>query len=192
VNRPLDSRRREPLERSIVASIGSRCCRESSRRSPRSIRRTHRSPSGSSSWHARTRRFPCGCCAWPTARRAGYADVDTIPAALARVGTRTLAELILALSAIEVFVPRTRQQRDLWMHSLTALSASCITTCTIARTLDSLSGSSAYTVMGNNAPGPYSALPANPRVRGVLLDRPLGGLVDFARGSIRRPDGVPC
>ena len=54
----------------------------------------------------------------------GNADIDTIPDAIRRVGTAGLANLILALSVVEVFVPHTRGQRNLWIHSIqTALAA---------------------------------------------------------------------
>lgn len=50
---------------------------------------------------------------------------DTIPRAIVEVGTRNLANLVLSLSVIEVFVPRTRGQRNLWIHSIqTAITAS--------------------------------------------------------------------
>jgi len=50
--------------------------------------------------------------------------IDTIPEAILRVGSRGLANMILALSVVEVFVPHTRGQRNLWIHSIqTALAA---------------------------------------------------------------------
>ena len=52
------------------------------------------------------------------------AEIDTIPEAIQRVGTAGLANVILALSVVEVFVPHTRGQRNLWIHSIqTALAA---------------------------------------------------------------------
>jgi putative nucleotidyltransferase with HDIG domain len=49
---------------------------------------------------------------------------DTIPRAIVAVGTRSLANLILSLSVVEVFVPHTRGQRNLWIHSIqTAMTA---------------------------------------------------------------------
>ena len=44
--------------------------------------------------------------------------IDTIPEAILRVGTHHLANMILALSVVEVFVPSTRAQRNLWIHSI--------------------------------------------------------------------------
>ncbi len=44
--------------------------------------------------------------------------IDTIPDAVLRVGTHNLAHMILALSVVEVFVPNTRPQRNLWIHSI--------------------------------------------------------------------------
>ena len=55
---------------------------------------------------------------------AGTAEIDTIPGAILRVGTKGLARTILALAVVEVFVPRTRGQRNLWIHSIqTAVAA---------------------------------------------------------------------
>jgi len=54
----------------------------------------------------------------------GGAVVDTIPGAILRVGVQGLAGLVLALSVVEVFVPHTPGQRNLWIHSIqTALAA---------------------------------------------------------------------
>jgi putative nucleotidyltransferase with HDIG domain len=54
----------------------------------------------------------------------GGGEIDTIPEAIQRVGTAGLANVILALSVVEVFVPHTRGQRNLWIHSIqTALAA---------------------------------------------------------------------
>ena len=51
-------------------------------------------------------------------------EIDTIPGAIQRVGTKGLANVILALSVVEVFVPHTHGQRNLWIHSIqTALAA---------------------------------------------------------------------
>jgi putative nucleotidyltransferase with HDIG domain len=51
-------------------------------------------------------------------------EIKTIPDAILRVGTAGLANVILALSVVEVFVPHTRGQRNLWIHSIqTALAA---------------------------------------------------------------------
>lgn len=52
------------------------------------------------------------------ARPGGGVSVDSIPTAIFRVGARALAELVLTHSVIEVFVPRTRAQRHLWVHSI--------------------------------------------------------------------------
>jgi putative nucleotidyltransferase with HDIG domain len=50
--------------------------------------------------------------------------IDTIPGAILEVGAHNLANLILALSVVEVFVPHTRAQRNLWIHSIqTAMAA---------------------------------------------------------------------
>ena len=49
---------------------------------------------------------------------AGAAPVDTIPDAILRVGTRRLAEMILSASVVQVFLPRTRGQQLLWIHSM--------------------------------------------------------------------------
>ena len=55
---------------------------------------------------------------------AGHGVIDTIPEAILRVGSHGVAHLILALSVVEVFVPHTRRQRNLWIHSIqTALAA---------------------------------------------------------------------
>lgn len=57
----------------------------------------------------------------------GDKPVTTIPEAILRVGSHNLAHTILSLSVIEVFVPHTRGQRNLWIHSIqTALAASRI------------------------------------------------------------------
>jgi putative nucleotidyltransferase with HDIG domain len=54
----------------------------------------------------------------------GSGGIDTIPGAVLRVGARGLAKIVLALSVVEVFVPQTRGQRNLWVHSIqTALAA---------------------------------------------------------------------
>ncbi len=54
----------------------------------------------------------------------GTREVDTIPGAILRVGAQGLAKILLALSVVEVFVPHTRGQRNLWIHSIqTALAA---------------------------------------------------------------------
>jgi putative nucleotidyltransferase with HDIG domain len=54
----------------------------------------------------------------------GSGEIDTIPDAIQRVGTGGLANVILALSVVEVFVPHTQGQRNLWIHSIqTALAA---------------------------------------------------------------------
>ena len=60
------------------------------------------------------------------ANSAGYGGggVETIPGAIVRAGAHNLANMILALSGVEVFVPHTRGQRNLWIHSIqTALAA---------------------------------------------------------------------
>lgn len=55
---------------------------------------------------------------------SGRREIDNIPAALLRIGTKHLAEMIFALSVIEVFVPHTQAQRNLWIHSIqTSLGA---------------------------------------------------------------------
>jgi putative nucleotidyltransferase with HDIG domain len=57
-------------------------------------------------------------------RNQGGGGIDTIPAAIVEVGAHNLANLILALSVVEVFVPHTRGQRSLWIHSIqTAMAA---------------------------------------------------------------------
>jgi putative nucleotidyltransferase with HDIG domain len=54
----------------------------------------------------------------------GDRTIKTIPDAIVQVGTRSLAEMIFALSVIEVFVPHTQAQRNLWIHSIqTAVAA---------------------------------------------------------------------
>lgn len=59
----------------------------------------------------------------------GRGVVDTIPGAILRVGAHGVANIILALSVVEVFVPHTRGQRNLWIHSIqTALTARCLAT----------------------------------------------------------------
>jgi putative nucleotidyltransferase with HDIG domain len=51
-------------------------------------------------------------------------NVATIKQALIQVGSKRLADMILALSIVEVFVPSTQAQRNLWIHSIqTAFSA---------------------------------------------------------------------
>jgi putative nucleotidyltransferase with HDIG domain len=58
------------------------------------------------------------------ARSIGHGEITTIGDAILRVGTTRLAEMILALSVIEQFVPHTQAQRNLWVHSIqTALAA---------------------------------------------------------------------
>ena len=44
--------------------------------------------------------------------------LDSIPDAILRVGVRPLADLLLSLSVVEVFIPRTPGQRNLWVHSI--------------------------------------------------------------------------
>ena len=54
----------------------------------------------------------------------GCGEVNTIPGAILRAGAHNLVNMILALSVVEVFVPHTRGQRNLWIHSIqTALAA---------------------------------------------------------------------
>lgn len=54
----------------------------------------------------------------------GRGDIATIPDAILRTGTQGIANVILTLSVVEVFVPHTRGQRHLWIHSIqTALAA---------------------------------------------------------------------
>jgi putative nucleotidyltransferase with HDIG domain len=51
-------------------------------------------------------------------------NVSTIREALIQVGIRRIADMISALSIVEVFVPSTQAQRNLWVHSIqTAFSA---------------------------------------------------------------------
>jgi len=60
------------------------------------------------------------------ANSAGYGGggIETIPGAIFRAGAHNLANMILALSVVEVFVPHTQGQRNLWIHSIqTALAA---------------------------------------------------------------------
>ncbi len=54
---------------------------------------------------------------------AGGVITDTIPEAILRVGSRGVANIILALSVVQVFVPHTRGQRNLWIHSIQTASA---------------------------------------------------------------------
>lgn len=54
---------------------------------------------------------------------AGGGGIDTIPEAILRSGSHGLANIILALSVVEVFVPHTRGQRNLWIHSIQTASA---------------------------------------------------------------------
>jgi putative nucleotidyltransferase with HDIG domain len=49
--------------------------------------------------------------------------INTIPGALLRIGTGGIAKMIFALSVIEVFVPHTKGQRNLWIHSIQAALA---------------------------------------------------------------------
>jgi putative nucleotidyltransferase with HDIG domain len=54
----------------------------------------------------------------------GHNDIDTIAGAVHKVGALGIAKMILAVSVVEVFVPHTRGQRNLWIHSIqTALAA---------------------------------------------------------------------
>lgn len=54
----------------------------------------------------------------------GRREIDNIPDALLKIGTKHLAEMVFALSVVEVFVPHTRAQRNLWIHSIqTSLGA---------------------------------------------------------------------
>ena len=55
---------------------------------------------------------------------AGRGAIDTIPGAILRVGALGLANIILTLSVVEVFVPHTRGQRNLWIHSIQTALAS--------------------------------------------------------------------
>ncbi len=55
----------------------------------------------------------------------GQGGISAIPAAILKVGAANLANMVLALSVVEVFVPRTQGRRNLWIHSIqTALVAS--------------------------------------------------------------------
>ncbi len=57
-------------------------------------------------------------------RNRGKGGIDSIPKAVAVVGTKPFASLVLALSVVEVFVPRTPGQCNLWIHSIqTSLTA---------------------------------------------------------------------
>lgn len=57
-------------------------------------------------------------------RSQGKGGIDTIPRAIVAIGTHNLANVILSLSVVEVFVPHTRGQRNLWIHSIqTAMAA---------------------------------------------------------------------
>ena len=51
-------------------------------------------------------------------------NVATIGEALIQVGTRRLADMALALSVVQVFVPSTVAQRNLWVHSIQTAFAS--------------------------------------------------------------------
>jgi HD-like signal output (HDOD) protein len=54
----------------------------------------------------------------------GKHGTDTIPGGILQVGAHNLANMILAMSVVEVFVPHTRGQRNLWIHSIqTGLAA---------------------------------------------------------------------
>lgn len=44
--------------------------------------------------------------------------IEAIPAAVAQLGAREAASLITTLSVVEVFVPRTTGQRNLWIHAI--------------------------------------------------------------------------
>ena len=50
--------------------------------------------------------------------------VTTISDAIRQVGSRRLAEMVFALSVVEVFVPHTAAQRNLWIHSIQTALAS--------------------------------------------------------------------
>ena len=55
------------------------------------------------------------------ANRAAVAarhPIESIPAAVAQIGARETASLITALSVVEVFVPRSVGQRNLWIHAI--------------------------------------------------------------------------
>ncbi len=55
---------------------------------------------------------------------AGRAEIETIPAALLRVGTSGLVRTIVTMAVVEKFEPKTRGQRNLWIHSIqTAVAA---------------------------------------------------------------------
>ena len=57
-------------------------------------------------------------------RTLSSGGVDTIPKAIALIGTKPFAGMVLALSVVKVFVPRTRGQCNLWIHSIqTSLTA---------------------------------------------------------------------
>jgi len=49
---------------------------------------------------------------------AGNRPVDGIEAALARVGSQTILQLLMAISVARVFVPNKDEQRNIWLHSL--------------------------------------------------------------------------
>jgi putative nucleotidyltransferase with HDIG domain len=54
----------------------------------------------------------------------GKGGIDSIPTAVLLTGTAVFAKLVLAMTVVEVFVPRTQGQRNLWIHSIqTALTA---------------------------------------------------------------------
>lgn len=48
----------------------------------------------------------------------GSTSVDGIEAALARVGSNTILQLLMAISVARVFVPAKDEQRNIWRHSL--------------------------------------------------------------------------
>lgn len=50
----------------------------------------------------------------------GRGGIDTIPGAILLAGAHNLAHMIVSLSVVEVFVPHTRGQRNLWIHSIQA------------------------------------------------------------------------
>jgi HD-like signal output (HDOD) protein len=58
---------------------------------------------------------------------SGLSQPCSVPEAIARVGARPLAETITSLAVMQVFVPTTGGQRNLWIHAIgTALTARCI------------------------------------------------------------------
>ena len=57
-------------------------------------------------------------CLVNSASAQRHGPVQDVPTAIARMGSKATAELLVQMSVIRVFVPRTDEHRSLWLHAL--------------------------------------------------------------------------